>query len=192
MIPRHSLKLLAGRLRANAVFNFWKYELSVMWNHLVDVVILSNWQRMFFHLLWLQAQAKSVCERTGSFQQSTCRAAKHINFSHLKTVCVQELFSYLSEKLHHSLPSSLERKCSSSGKMPVKLFHISNSTLAYSLFITTTQHGFEKWSFFNSVVSFPLWNCLDEMNGWQSVSTYSPVVNANSESIEEHVQIFSV
>lgn len=35
----------------------------------------------------------------------------------------------------------------------------------------------------------------DEMNGWQPVgqpvSIYSPVVNTNSESIVEHVQIFS-
>lgn len=45
---------------------------------------------------------------------------------------------------------------------------------------------------FNFVVSFPLWNRLDEMNGWQPVSTYSPVVNANSESIVDRVQIFSV
>lgn len=84
---------------------------------------------------------ESVCERTGLFLeiklQLLCCTAKHIHLSDMKTKYIQELFYHLSEEHHQNLSGFFERKHSSSGKMPVKLFHISNSTKAYSLSSTT-------------------------------------------------------
>lgn len=45
----------------------------------------------------------------------------------------QGVFYCLSEELHQNLLSFLEKNYSYSGEIPVKLFHISNSSEAYSL-----------------------------------------------------------